>query len=191
MTENNPRRHCARCGQDLTREQLICHRTYCSRTCSNLANSRCTSPVRSEADRFWEKVDKNGPVPAHRPDLGPCWIWTASLAKGYGQTTVKKNGRKTSVVAHRLAYQMIVGAVPLHMQLDHLCRLTYCVNPDHLEPVTPIVNSHRSWADRRSGLNSMSLSPKRSAEPPTRGKYPRSACQYPSRSHVRREPSGE
>jgi hypothetical protein len=26
-------------------------------------------------ERFWEKVDKNGPVPAHRPELGPCWVW--------------------------------------------------------------------------------------------------------------------
>ena len=28
-------------------------------------------------ERFWSKVDKNGPIPSHRPELGPCWIWIA------------------------------------------------------------------------------------------------------------------
>lgn len=27
--------------------------------------------------RFWKKIDRNGPIPAHCPELGPCWIWTA------------------------------------------------------------------------------------------------------------------
>jgi len=41
-------------------------------------------------DRFWAKVDKNGPVPAHRPELGPCWIWTAARFKrGYGKFGVE------------------------------------------------------------------------------------------------------
>jgi hypothetical protein len=35
-------------------------------------------------DRFWSYVDKNGPVSEHRPDLGPCWIWTGSKTLGYG-----------------------------------------------------------------------------------------------------------
>jgi hypothetical protein len=35
-------------------------------------------------ERFWKKVDKNGPVPAHRPELGPCWLWTGALVgRGY------------------------------------------------------------------------------------------------------------
>lgn len=31
--------------------------------------------------RFWVKVDKNGTAPAHRPELGPCWLWTGNRAK--------------------------------------------------------------------------------------------------------------
>ena len=29
--------------------------------------------------RFYENVNKDGPVPAHRPDLGPCWVWTGPV----------------------------------------------------------------------------------------------------------------
>src|SRR5690348_8449196 len=42
-------------------------------------------PRPSSLDRFWAKVDKNGPVPEYRPDLGPCWLWTASTRpSGHG-----------------------------------------------------------------------------------------------------------
>jgi len=35
--------------------------------------------------RFWSKVDKNGPIPQHKPELGPCWVWTgAKMERGYG-----------------------------------------------------------------------------------------------------------
>lgn len=43
-------------------------------------------PRRSLSERFWEKVNKDGPVPAYAPELGPCWIWTAfCLWNGYGR----------------------------------------------------------------------------------------------------------
>src|SRR5438477_8325240 len=58
---------CDRCGQafiifgsELKRKG----RRFCSRRCS------AGDPV----ETFWKRVDKNGPVPAHRPELGPCWI---------------------------------------------------------------------------------------------------------------------
>lgn len=70
-------------------------------------------------ERFWAKVDKNGP--------GGCWLWTAGTSKGYGQFL---NG------AHRVSYEMLVGPIPEGLHIDHLCRVRACVNPDHLEPVT-------------------------------------------------------
>lgn len=89
------------------------------------------------ASRFWSKVDKDGPVPAARPDLGPCWLWTAAqTGGGYGYFRV--NGR--SVRAHRFAYELLVGPVPVGLELDHLCRVLACINPDHMEPVTHQVN---------------------------------------------------
>jgi hypothetical protein len=84
-------------------------------------------------ERFWEKVDKNGPIPVNRPELGPCWLWTAYVAEnGYG----KFEGD----YAHRIAYRLCVGPIPERKDLDHLCRLRRCANPKHTEPVTRIVN---------------------------------------------------
>lgn len=69
-----------------------------------------------------------------------CWHWTASLNyKGYSQ--VWWQGRMRS--GHRLIYQMLIGPISDGLQIDHLCRVPACVNPDHLEPVTPTENSRR------------------------------------------------
>ncbi len=84
-------------------------------------------------ERFWSKVDKNGPVGQHRPDLGPCWVWIAGKrADGYGRFDV--NGRPER--AHRFSFEMTSGAIPKDMVLDHLCRNRACVNPDHLQLTT-------------------------------------------------------
>lgn len=69
-----------------------------------------------------------------------CWQWTGSKQQqGYGFFW---NGER-SVVAHRASYEMFVGPIPEGLQLDHLCRNTSCVNPQHLEPVTAQENTLR------------------------------------------------
>ncbi len=45
---------------------------------------------------------------------------------------------------HKLNYERKYGPVPPGLQLDHLCRVRNCVNPDHVEPVTPAENIRRS-----------------------------------------------
>lgn len=96
------------------------------------------------ADRFWSKVDKDGPV---HPVLGtPCWLWNAGCnAGGYGQIHVCRDENRRQVVAraHRVAYLLLRGSIPGGLDLDHLCRVRRCVNPDHLEPVTNRENTHR------------------------------------------------
>ena len=82
--------------------------------------------------RFWRKV-KGG-------DVTTCWIWQASLHRGYGQFAVSS---RQIVIAHRFAYEELVGPIPDGLHLDHLCRQPKCVNPWHLEPVTPLVNVRR------------------------------------------------
>jgi DNA-binding transcriptional regulator YiaG len=96
------------------------------------------------AERFWPKVDKNGPLPDCRPELGPCWIWTATRnPNGYGDFSNRKGGKR-HVLAHRWSYEQMVGSIPEGLELDHLCRTRACVRPDHLEPVTHRTNGLRS-----------------------------------------------
>lgn len=83
--------------------------------------------------RFWPKVDKAGP--------DGCWLWTASLdTKGYG----KFYDGERIVTAYRWAWTNARGPVPEGLELDHLCRVRRCVNPDHLEPVTHAENRRRA-----------------------------------------------
>lgn len=83
--------------------------------------------------RFWAKVDEWQP--------SGCWLWTGSLdGKGYGKFGL--DGR--TVGAHRVAYQIERGPIPDGLELDHLCCVPACVNPDHLEPVTHLENIRRN-----------------------------------------------
>lgn len=92
------------------------------------------------AVRFEAGIDRNGPVPTHRPELGPCWVWKFSTDTG-GYARFSVDGRLTSV--HQWAYAEYVGPVPPGLELDHLCRNRRCANPGHLEPVTRRVNLMR------------------------------------------------
>lgn len=90
--------------------------------------------------RFWSKVNKDGPV---HPTLGtPCWLWTAytSPSDKYGRFSPTAGDCR---LAHRVAFHHSTGPIPTGLDLDHLCRVRACVRPDHLEPVTRMVNVQR------------------------------------------------
>ena len=89
-------------------------------------------------ERFWAKVNKNGPVPARHPELGPCWIWTASLNVRHGYGQFKLNGRTRK--PHQISYEIGIGPIPDGKEPDHLCGVRRCVNWHHLEAVTRRVN---------------------------------------------------
>lgn len=94
------------------------------------------------ADRFMEKVDKDGPVPSIRPELGPCWLWTGSVTlQGYGIF-----GLPGASEAHRASYLLFKGPIPEGLEVDHLCFVRPCVNPAHLEAVTHEENIRRGVA---------------------------------------------
>jgi len=96
-------------------------------------------------DRFWRKVDKNGPIPSHRPELGPCWLWTAGKDEaGYGKFGIGR--RMKNKYAHRLSYEWNRVAIPSDKEIDHLCKNKSCVNPAHLEAVRHQTNLARATA---------------------------------------------
>lgn len=75
---------------------------------------------------FWEGVDL----------ANECLVWLGRLDRdGYAMY-----GRRN---AHRYAYEQIIGPIAEKMQIDHLCRVRHCVNPEHMEQVTGKENTLR------------------------------------------------
>lgn len=94
--------------------------------------------MKSAAELFWPRVEVGW--------TDECWEWTGpTLKNGYGQFGSGKN-RGISTLAHRVSYIMIKGD-PGELQVDHLCHNKICVNPQHLEAVTPQVNTQRAHDD--------------------------------------------
>jgi HNH endonuclease len=74
-------------------------------------------------------------------DVPGCWQWKGvKTGKGYGMFYVEPGRNGQRVLAHRFQYEMPYGPIPEGMQIDHLCRNHGCVNPSHLEVVTPQEN---------------------------------------------------
>jgi hypothetical protein len=83
----------------------------------------------AEACRFWEKVDKNGPVISKK--LGPCHVWTGALhTSSYG--VFKADGSKTVYRAHVYAWELEEGPVPDGLWVLHKCDNRPCVRKGHL-----------------------------------------------------------
>jgi hypothetical protein len=106
--------------------------------------ARWSNPVQ----RFWARVNKNGPTPVHRPDLGPCWVWTGPTRRGYARISI--DGRRASV--HKFAWEFVHGPMPDGLVPDHLCRNRACVRESHIEPVTSVENVLRG-----NGLSATNL----------------------------------
>lgn len=68
-----------------------------------------------------------------------CWQLESNSNEPYLRLSLKE-GR---IMAHRLFYELFRESIPKGLQIDHLCRNTWCVNPDHLEPVTSQTNNLR------------------------------------------------
>lgn len=123
---------------------------FCSRACWN---------SRTPEDRFWEKVDKDGPVPEQHPELGPCWLWTAALfANGYGAFRLGSKQRRTHVVS----YEWHVGSTD-GLKVCHRCNVKHCVRPDHLtlgthdDNMAYMVAEGRQATGTRNGMHAHDL----------------------------------
>lgn len=79
----------------------------------------------SDADRVVARIRVN-------PET-QCWEWQGyRMPAGHGR--FRAEGRK--VLVHVWVYARLVGPIPDGLELDHLCRVPFCCNPDHLEAVT-------------------------------------------------------
>ena len=72
-----------------------------------------------------------------------CWLWSTALER-LGYALWRPAGNEKKVLAHRWSYEFFVGPIPVGLELDHLCRVRNCVNPDHLEAVTHLENMRRA-----------------------------------------------
>lgn len=100
-------------------------------------------------ERFWKRVNKNGPVPAHCPHLGPCWLWAGSGDGRYGSVSV--NGRV--VKAHRVSFELQFGEIPAGLMVLHHCDNPACVRPSHLFSGTQSDNLKDCASKGRSGAH--------------------------------------
>lgn len=77
-------------------------------------------------------------------DTNGCWIVLGAHGDHYASVS---HCNKRSL-AHRLAYEILVGPIPDGLTIDHLCMVKSCCNPEHLEPVSLAENLKRA---RRAG----------------------------------------
>lgn len=80
-----------------------------------------------------------------------CWLWIAGLGtSGYGQIYYRGGTRH----AHRVVYEVFKGSIPPGFEIDHLCRVRCCVNPDHLRACTGRENVLAPWSLAPTAINS-------------------------------------
>ncbi len=99
-----------------------------------MARAYLTLPVFTDKQvaNFWAKVNRHGPIPAHQPDLGPCWLWTGYCMPDKGYGTHKIAGGQPNLLTHRVSWFLTNGSLADNIGVLHRCDNPPCCNPAHL-----------------------------------------------------------
>jgi hypothetical protein len=129
-------RNCILCGKRMgvpAQSLRIGKGKYCGYSCAGKANRAKRRPTTVPlTERFWSKVNKNGPIPPHRPRLGRCWVWTGYCLP-FGQGTIRIGGRSgRHHPAPRIAWELEHGPIPDGLWALHKCDNASCVRSSHL-----------------------------------------------------------
>lgn len=115
------KKDCPTCGKPFFRDarkhgnKQWAARVFCSHSCAS-------------QKALWLRLEEQATI------VGDCWQWTGSVdVDGYGRLTIKRNGKRTDVRAHRASFETYVGAIPEGMVVRHSCDNPGCINPLHLE----------------------------------------------------------
>lgn len=135
--------------------RLLCNRHYLRFRKYGDPLGQAPAPLPME-ERFWAQVEKSS----------GCWLWTGrKLATGYG--VIARGKGQGNVLAHRYAYELAAGQIPVGTEIDHKCHTRNCVRPDHLQ-----ATSHQANAENRAGARAGSVSGVRGVTYcPKRGRY--------------------
>lgn len=131
-------RFCQQCGGPIPparKPSEYAKRKFCSHKC-------CGEHQQNDISAIVGRIRVN-------PETG-CHIWTGQkIWSGYGVV----NYQSRTILLHRLMWERARGPVPEGLQLDHLCGVKSCCNPEHLRAVTARENSLAPTSNNMAARN--------------------------------------